>query len=137
MSMEQMGEIQSSLGLEQEADLIDLFAVTNRLKSAKSQYKMILDQIDTEGLGVSLVDYANAHNGQVYLKDLIHLVYALSNGFRVIQQIASLFERVDIVEQVGEYFKIIIPRESKTIGYVFGFIESLKQQININEYSVS
>ena len=81
--------------------------------------------------------YANANEGEICAYDLVNFVYVMGQGFRVITKIASLFERVEIIEQVGEHYKLRVPRENKSIGYLFGFIESMKQDVNIQEYSVN
>jgi len=30
------------------------------------------------------------------------------------------FDKVEILEQVGEFFKLRVPKEDKTIGWLFG-----------------
>lgn len=111
---------------------IDLILSNNR------QYETIFSQItDEEGLGSDLMTYANVNEGEICVYDLVNFVYVMGQGFRVITKIASLFERVEIIEQVGEHYKLRVPRENKSIGYLFGFIESMKQDVNIQEYSVN
>ena len=48
-----------------------------------------------------------------------------------------MFKEVDLLEQCGDFYKIRTPREDKTIGYLFGFIETRKKELNIQEYGVS
>ena len=40
------------------------------------------------------------------------------------------------MEQCGDFYKMRVPREDKTIGYLFGQIESNKRDMNIQEYGV-
>ena len=47
------------------------------------------------------------------------------------------FERVDLLEQCGDFFKLRVPRQDKNIGFVFGLIEQGKQEMKISEYGVS
>lgn len=42
-----------------------------------------------------------------------------------------------MLEQCGDFYKLRVPREDKTIGFLFGKIESLKESMNIQEYAVS
>jgi len=42
-----------------------------------------------------------------------------------------------LLEQYGDYFKLRVLRENKSIGFVFGVIEDKKDEFNIAEYSVS
>ena len=47
------------------------------------------------------------------------------------------FERVDLIEQCGDFFKLRVPRQDKNIGFLFGLIEQKKQEMKISEYGVS
>jgi hypothetical protein len=47
------------------------------------------------------------------------------------------FSKVEILEQCGEFFKLRIPKEDKTIGWLFGRLEAEKRELGIAEYSVS
>ena len=40
------------------------------------------------------------------------------------------------MEQCGDYYKMRMPREDKTIGYLFGQVQSMKADTNIQEYGV-
>jgi len=44
---------------------------------------------------------------------------------------------VELMEQCGYFFKMRVPREDKTIGYLFGQIERTRAEMQIQEYSVS
>ena len=50
---------------------------------------------------------------------------------------AKQFEMVELMEQCGFFFKMRVPREDKTIGYLFGQIEQQRNSLEIQEYSVS
>jgi len=47
------------------------------------------------------------------------------------------FERVDLLEQCSDFFKLRVPRNDKNIGFLFGLIEQKKQEMKISEYGVS
>lgn len=47
------------------------------------------------------------------------------------------FYKVEILEQCGEFFKLRVPKEGKTIGWLFGKLESEKRNLGIEEYSVT
>lgn len=51
--------------------------------------------------------------------------------------LAQNFTKVELIEQCSDFFKFRIPRDDKTIGYLFGMIEDKKHDTNISEYSVS
>ena len=46
------------------------------------------------------------------------------------------FEQVEILEQCGEFFKLRVPKEDKTIGWLFSQFEREKRSLGIEEYSV-
>lgn len=49
------------------------------------------------------------------------------------------FGQVDIIEAHGmEYFKIRIPKDNHTLGFMYGFIESnMHDSWGVKEYSIS
>ena len=48
-----------------------------------------------------------------------------------------MFDQVEILEHCSDFYKFRVPKEDKTIGYLFGMIEDKKTEFNISEYSVS
>ena len=58
------------------------------------------------------------------------------SGFNFISSLAKVFERVDLLEQCGNFFKLGVPRENQSIGFLFGLIEQRKQEMKIQEYGV-
>lgn len=83
------------------------------------------------------MDEASDNDGQVRLSALIQYCYVMQHGLRFISLIATHFEEVSIIEQCGDFFKIRMPEDDKTIGFLFGLVESQKQEMNINEYAVN
>lgn len=47
------------------------------------------------------------------------------------------FKQVEMLEQCGEFFKLRVPKEEKTIGWLFGQLEHEKHRLGIQEYNVS
>lgn len=50
---------------------------------------------------------------------------------RFISKLAKIFERVDLLENCGDHLKLRVPREDKTIGFLFGLIEQQKSELKI------
>ena len=71
------------------------------------------------------------------MKNLIEYVYYQQFGLTVITALAQEFDQVELLEQFGGYFRFRAPTSGKTIGSIFGMIESRKADFNIAEYSVS
>ena len=59
------------------------------------------------------------------------------NGFKFIEELCKTFPQVEILEHCSDFYKFRVPKQDKTIGYLFGFIEDTKGNYNISEYSVS
>ena len=76
-------------------------------------------------------------NGEVRIMNLVSFLYTQKIGFSVIRFMLTVFEQVEMLEQFGEFYKFRIPKQDKTIGWLFGFIEENKQKLGIQEYSVS
>ena len=41
------------------------------------------------------------------------------------------FSQVELLEQCGEFFKLRVPKQDKTIGWLFGQLETKKEQLGI------
>ena len=99
---------------------------------------MILDQINKDGLGSDLSLEENLDpNNQVRLQSLIQFFYTQQYGFQFIEFLAKQFEQVELLEQCSDFYKIRVPKEDKTIGYIFGLLEGQKETYAIAEYGVS
>ena len=75
--------------------------------------------------------------GEVRLTNLIQWLRAQTYGFRILTFLTRHFEKVEILEQCGEFFKLRVPKENKTIGWLFGQLENEKRALGIEEYSVT
>jgi hypothetical protein len=64
-------------------------------------------------------------------------VHAVEKGIQVVQALAEVFDRVEILEHVNDRFKLRVLRQDKSIGFLFGMIEENKQKWGIQEYSCS
>ena len=80
---------------------------------------------------------AEAMNGDVRLKNLLEYLNSQEQGFRIIDWVCRNFAQVELLEQCGEFFKLRVPTEDKTIGWLFGRLESEKNNLGIQEYSVT
>jgi len=57
--------------------------------------------------------------------------------FGVITELSRTFEEVQVIEKYGNYMRLRVPKGTETIGAVFALIESLRDDCDISEYSVS
>jgi len=56
----------------------------------------------------------------VRLSALVQFCFTHNNGFKVIEKLCRIFELVELMEQCGDYYKMRVPKEDKTIGFLFG-----------------
>ena len=64
-------------------------------------------------------------------------LFIQQNGIRIIENLAKIFQSVELLEQCADFYKLKVPRNEVTIGYLFGLIEDQKADVNISEYSVT
>jgi hypothetical protein len=76
-------------------------------------------------------------DGVVRLRNFIEYVYHKTYGMKIIDALAREFASVDVLSHYGGYYKLRCPRNEKTIGSIFGMIESRKEEFLISEYAVS
>ena len=98
------------------------------------------DQITESGLGDSLCAEARENHkfkDSVSVKNFIEWWHAIENGLKVIKTLAIEFAAVEMLEFHGDKFKVRVLRGKKTIGFVFGLMESNKVTFGTQEYSVS
>jgi len=55
----------------------------------------------------------------------------------VIESLCKDFINVEVIEHYGSYMRLRVERHNKSIGYLFKVIEELKEEHQLEEYSVS
>ena len=99
---------------------------------------MLLEEIQKGGLGDELIrESLGANDHKVSVTHLLEWVHVMEHGLLIIQQLAEIFGSVEVLEQFNEYFKLRVLRQDKSIGFVFGLMESNKEKFHIAEYSAS
>ena len=89
-------------------------------------------------MGADLVNEAQMDsNSEIRLSNLIEFIRAQTLCFGILKFLTSHFDKVEILEHCGEFFKMRVPKEDKTIGWLFGKLEAAKRDLSIQEYSVS
>jgi hypothetical protein len=67
----------------------------------------------------------------------LNWLHAEIHGLRIIYGLIEDFQSVEMLEHYNDYYKMRIPKVNRSIGYVFGLIETKKEMFGISEYSVS
>lgn len=124
--------------IDQRIDLNEAIATANKFGKYD---ETIIEQIKEKGLGSDLIFEAQKGTGNqantVRLINFVTYLYTMENGLRCALILSKSFSQVELIEQCSDFFKFRIPRDNKTIGFLFGGIEDKKQELNISEYSVS
>lgn len=98
--------------------------------------EVILDELTEGGLGNDIYKESLEFNGNVNTKNFLIWLYVESHGLRIIDGLIEDFKSIELLEHYNDYYKIRVPRLDKSIGYVFGLIETNKEIFGISEYSV-
>src|SRR5690606_9155295 len=93
--------------------------------------------IRAHGLGQDLHKEAQESGNTVSVKNFMHWLYVQIQGFKLIKDLTKDFCEVELLEHYNDYYKIRVPKQNKSIGYLFGLIENNKERYRIKEYSVS
>lgn len=97
---------------------------------------VLLDELKLGGLGSDLVKEANEYNGNVSAKNFLTWLNIEIHGVKILSGLIDIFSEVELLEHYNDYYKLRIPKQEKSIGFVFGEIENRKQEFGIDEYSV-
>lgn len=83
----------------------------------------ILDQVKQNGIGKDIILEANIdENDEVRIVNLITYIFTQKLGFGVIIRLAEIFSKVEMLEQCGDFYKLRVPTEGKSIGWLFGWL---------------
>ncbi len=99
--------------------------------------EFLIGELREDGLGSDLYNEAQESGGQVYIKNFIIWLNVELYGQIIISNLVDNFYQAEMLEHYNDYYKIRVPRQDKSIGYVFGIIENKKDMYGISEYSVS
>lgn len=97
----------------------------------------LINELRYGGLGNDLVCEADEHDGHIECHNLLNWIYVEQAGMRIINGLCDDFGQVEILEHYNDYYKMRVPRGSKSIGFVFSLIENKREEYKISEYSAS
>jgi len=132
----ELDELKEQWGLEGDLNAMTDLAIAKDILHSTNLDPLVIDQIVKGGLGSDLWQESDLNNGSVRLSALLRYVFVQDNGLKLVLDLARRFPQVEMIEQCGDFYKLRVPREDKSIGYLFGHIESLKDQLSIQEYGV-
>lgn len=67
----------------------------------------------------------------------IEWLHVIQNAMKIVKQLAIDFTTVEILNHHNSSFKFRVLRHNKSIGFLFGLMETRKDEFAISEYSAS
>lgn len=71
------------------------------------------------------------------MQEICQNIFVKGALFGVIESMAEQFAAVEVIEHYGSYMRLRVQRADKSIGFLFKLIEELKEEHNLEDYSVS
>ena len=103
----------------------------NVLQSPKA-----LEEFTEEGFGKEIVETLEDH-GYFSLPELIKWEYVTRNNFESLSVLVNEFGEAILIEQYYPRYRYTVQKNDKSVGYFFGLLESMKERLDIDEYSAS
>ena len=134
LSEEKMKEIYQTLKIEKSTKVTkeNLQDVLNSLN--KSKY---ITELDDNRIGKSLIRELKI-SGSIPISVLISWCHYVSNAMRMIKKVSEHFNEIILTEFIENNFLFKIKKGDglKSIGFLFGLVESIKGDCFITEYSI-
>ncbi len=133
LSNEELNEQLSKIGCKEE-DKIPGSNIQDMLNKMDS--KLSVSLINSNNIGYNLYDDLNKHQS-VFARNLIQWNYRTANLLNIIKGLLEKFPRVIIAEYWDNAFTLKLDKDdSITIGFLFGYLDKIKNDLAINEYSI-
>ena len=100
----------------------------------KSKY---ITELNEERIGKNIIREMKI-NGSVNISAFLSWCHYVSSAMKMIKQVKEHFDEIILSEYIENnfLFKIKKTGDSKSIGFLFGLVESGKEECNITEYSI-
>jgi hypothetical protein len=83
-------------------------------------------ELTADGLGSDFYRELNGKKSSVNLDEFIRWVFTETRGAAIIEKFDSMFKHLEILEHFNNSYKIKVSRDTYSIGYLFGLMESFK-----------
>lgn len=134
LSSEEISKNLTELGFD-DKDKLGYDEIGELLRKINSSLSHEL--ISQGNIGYSLYDDISKFNS-AFVRNIIQWNYRISNLFNILKELQTEFKQVIISEYWGNAFQLKIGRkENISVGYLFGYFDSKKNECNVNEYSIS
>ena len=93
-------------------------------------------ELDVDGIGSEFIELER-RGFQIVPEEFFRWIFTESNGNALIDLLEGKFSECQIVEHYNNSWKIKTSRDDYSIGYLFGMMEDIKEEYDINEYQVA
>jgi ATP-binding cassette subfamily A (ABC1) protein 3 len=108
------------------------FFVLNRIYEVPELVK----ELSPHGLGKEHVKSLISHEF-IPIQVIVRWISVMVEILKVLKELVDEFHVVELVEHLDTRFTFRVPKGIKTIGFFFGYLESLKDKYMIDDYSAS
>ena len=98
--------------------------------------KQALSEFHDKGFGKEIIDSLQ-HREYYSVNDLIRWENIMQNNFELLNDLVNEFGEAMLLEQYAPRYRYRVPKGEKSVGYFFTFMESLKERLEMDEYSAS
>lgn len=96
----------------------------------------LAEELSHDGIGSEFVDLEQ-RGFPINPEEFFRWTFTEFRGNSLIDRLESKFSECQIVEHYNNSWKIKVSRDNFSIGFLFGMMEDLKGEYDINEYQVS
>lgn len=96
----------------------------------------LAEEITPDGIGSEFYNL-EAQRIQIREEEFFQWVFTESKGNALIDFIETKFKQMDIIEHYNNSWKLKLSRDDYSIGFLFGMMEDVKEEYEVNEYQVS
>jgi len=100
------------------------------------QNERAFNEFRDQGFGKEPLSILEA-NGYYPLRSLISWEFIQANNLEALETLVNEFGEAILLEQFTPRFRYAVPKGEKSVGYFFSLLETLKEKLDIDEYSAS
>jgi hypothetical protein len=96
----------------------------------------IIKEFNENGFGKEIIETLNKDT-YYSLSELLRWDSVMENNLATLNALLDEFGEALLLEQYSPRYRYRVPKGDKSVGYFFSFMESLKQKLDVDEYSAS
>mmetsp|Transcript_9642 Transcript_9642/g.10899 ORF Transcript_9642/g.10899 Transcript_9642/m.10899 type:complete len:291 (-) Transcript_9642:47-919(-) len=100
------------------------------------QNNVAVEELAKDRFGEEVIE-AIEDQGYYSAAALINWEYILNNNLEVVNVLVSEFGEASLIEQIAPRYRYKVPKGDKSVGYFFSLMETMKEKLDLDEYSAS